>query len=297
VKRKKLYRTSLPPRSGEALSNLYPTIKQHLETGKAYVNWDIYRRFNYIQTIIEQLDTLEKFKMEDKEDWHNVLRWWFKIFFGTTPPSSNKKISKWYAYVNENFVYRFNWGVGSIIALALEDTDEDVLPNIESWPETGLPWIVFWLKELIIWGTLEPVAAYLLARRIKITRADAEETARKYYEEQPDIQNSDELLNAVAIRKWAQELSGKIETQDDAASEPRLPALIQVTLLKDFTQAPKQTWRVVPVETETQLFWYDPAGAPLASCEKFEEWQFQYLSTHDFMLNSSEKVVLSKPYI
>lgn len=298
VKRKKLYRTSLPPRSGEELSNLYPTIKQHLEAGKEYVKWDVYRRFNYIQTIIEQLSTLEKLTIEPhKHGWQNVLRWWFKIFLGTTPPSSNKEISQWYAYVNKNFVYRFNWGVGSIIALAIEDKDEDVLPSIENWPETGLPWIVFWLKELIIWGTLEPVAAYFLARRIKITRAEAEETARKYYEEQPDIQNPDELLNAVAIRKWAQELSGSAETQDDAASEPRLPALIPVTLLKDFTQASKQTWRVVPVETETKLFWYDPAGVPLASCEKFEKWQPQYLNTHDFMLNSSEKEVSSKPYI
>lgn len=153
------------------------------------------------------------------------------------------------------------------------------------------------MKELIRWGTLEPVAAYLLARRIEIIRAEAEETARKYYEEQPDIQNPDELLNAVAIRKWAQELSGNAETQDNAASETRLPSLIPVTLLKDFTQAPKQAWRVVPVETETKLFWYDPAGFPLARCGKFEEWQSHYLDTHNFMLNSSEKVVSSKPYI
>jgi hypothetical protein len=75
-----------------------------------------------------------------------------------------------------------------------------------------------------------------------LARADAEKATRKYYEEQPEIQNPDELLNAVAIRKWAQELSRNAETQDDAASEPRLPALIPMTLLKDFTQAPKQTW-------------------------------------------------------
>ena len=298
AQRKRFYRTSLPPRSGEELSNLYPRIKQHLKTGEKYATWDNYRRFSYIQTIVEQLGTLEKFKMEDKEDWYNVLRWWFKIFFGTTPPSSNKKISKWYAYVNKNFVYRFNWGIGSIIALSIEDTNEDVLPSIENWPQTDLPWVVFWLKELITWGTLEPVAAYLLARRLKITRAEAEENAKKYYEEKPDIQNPDELLNAASIRKWAQELfKNNVEIQVQANSESESSSPIPVMLLKDFTLAPKQTWRVVPIETETKLFWYDPAGVPLASCEKLEGWRAEDLNAHDFILDASEEVVSSKPYI
>ena len=32
------------------------------------------------------------------------------------------------------------------------------------WPRSGLPWIGFRLKELVNWGTLDPVAAFLLAR-------------------------------------------------------------------------------------------------------------------------------------
>ncbi len=299
-KRKRLYKTSLPPRSGEKLSMLYPTIKQHLETGKEYVIWDRFKRFDYIQTIVAQLETLEKFTIEPhKEGWQNVLRWWFysdRFPWGTTPPPSHKDISKWYAYVNRNFLYRFNWGVGSIIALAIEDAHKDILPTIENWSEIGLPWIVFWLKELVTWGTLEPVAAYLLARRIELTRVDAERTANRYYEEQRDIQNSDELLNPVAIRKWAQELPGYIERQH-VTSESKLPDSISVTLLRDFSKASQQTWRVIPVETESTLLWYDPVGFSLARCEKFEDWKSDYLDTYDFMLNTTEKIVLPKCYV
>ncbi|MEK9209637.1 S8 family serine peptidase [Sphingomonas sp. 2378] len=37
--------------------------------------------------------------------------------------------------------------------------------TIDDWPRSGLPWIAFWLKELVNWGTLDPVAAF---RRLKL---------------------------------------------------------------------------------------------------------------------------------
>ena len=46
--------------------------------------------------------------------------------------------------------------------------------EIDDWPRSGLPWIAFWLKELITWGTLDPVAAVLLARGDAIDRPQAE---------------------------------------------------------------------------------------------------------------------------
>lgn len=295
--RKKLYRTSLPPRAGEELANLYPIIKQHLEIGREYVTWkNPEQRFDYIRTIIDQLTALPKFRLSDKKKWQNVLRWWFKMEWGTDYPSP-KRISEWYKYVNQNFIYRFNWGLGSLIALAIEETHQDILPTLENWPQTGLPWIVFWLKELVTWGTLEPVAAYLLARRIEITRTDAEKTAQKYYEEQPEIQNPDEFLNAVTIRKWAQQLSDHDKGRDDVSSKSKFPTFIPVKLLANFHNTSKDEWRVVPVETETKLYWYDPAGYPLAESGKLEGWQTEYLNTHDFILDISQKAILSVPYL
>ena len=53
---------------------------------------------------------------------------------------------------------RFCWGLGSVIGLATDELHAGRLlaPRLEDWPRTGLPWVVFWLKELIHWGTLEP---------------------------------------------------------------------------------------------------------------------------------------------
>ena len=52
--------------------------------------------------------------------------------------------------------------------------------SLADWPHTGLPWIVFWLKELLQWGTLDPVAAYLLNRQYEVTRFEANKAAEDY---------------------------------------------------------------------------------------------------------------------
>jgi hypothetical protein len=89
-------------------------------------------------------------------------------------------VSAWYKYVSDNFIFRFNWGLGSVVALVIDEifNGELLEPSLESWPLLRLPWIVLWLKELITWGTLEPVAAYLLSKNMETTRASAEEMAK-----------------------------------------------------------------------------------------------------------------------
>jgi hypothetical protein len=42
--------------------------------------------------------------------------------------------SNWYNYVSKNFIYRLNWGIGSIVALAIDDVNNgkqspDILPD------------------------------------------------------------------------------------------------------------------------------------------------------------------------
>lgn len=95
------------------------------------------------------------------------------------------------------------------------------------------------------------------------------------------------------IRRWAEELSKS--KQEFPPTGPPQP--IQVDLLRDFSKAPRDKWRVVPVETHDKLYWFDVAGSPLASCYKFESWQSGYLDTHDFVLDASTKTVSSQTYI
>jgi len=250
--RRRLYRTSLPPRDGNQLLNLYPQLKEQ---------W---------------LDP----KTADKQP-------------------TRTQISDWHSYTNQNFVYRFNWGLGSIIALAMHEAfgGELVKSSLENWSQTGLPWIVFWMKELIVWGTLDPVAAYLLAKVEEVvTRKKAEELAQNYYlyiserETEPN-----EYLNAVNIKNWVERRFSSPEKRSSVKLKP--PSTMNVTLLKDFSKAPSKNWRVVPVEIDDNIQWFDLAGFPLAVCQKPENWQSDFLNTYDFILEAENKIVSSKIYV
>ncbi len=198
-------------------------------------------------------------------------------------------------YVSDNFGFRFNWGLGSVVALAADEALNGGLlePSLENWPLLGLPWIVLWLKELIIWGTLEPVAAYLLSKSLEVTRASAEKEAQAYYEEKSQEQDVNELLNAATIRDWA---------TNHYSREKNLPLLrppdrMQVELHQDFSKVETRQWKVIPVEVEKILHWFDPAGILLATCGRPTIWHDSFLNNYDFMLDVNEKMVSSEGYI
>ncbi|MFN6487181.1 MULTISPECIES: DEAD/DEAH box helicase [unclassified Nostoc] len=171
--RRRLYRTSLPPRDGNQLLTLYPRLKQQLALGGNYAIWTVEERFNYIQSIVSNLTSLSKFRLSDSSknvSWNEILCWWLDPIRAIKQPKPSQ-ISNWHSYISQNFGYRFNWGLGSVIALAIDEAfgGELVESSLENWPQTGLPWIVFWIKELIVWGTLDPVASYLLAKVEDVT--------------------------------------------------------------------------------------------------------------------------------
>ncbi|MFO0055592.1 MAG: DEAD/DEAH box helicase, partial [Dolichospermum sp.] len=180
--RRRLYLTSLPPRAGNELLNLYPGLKKQLSMGGDYAIWTVEQRFNYLEIIVNNLGSLSKFKptkLPKNISVNEILRWWLKPSITTKKPKPNQ-ISDWQDCIAQDFVYRFNWGLGSVIALAIDEAfgGKLVESSLDNWSQTGLPWIVFWMKELIVWGTLDPVAAYLLAKQKVITRKQAEELAK-----------------------------------------------------------------------------------------------------------------------
>lgn len=299
LQRRRLYRTSLPPRDGNQLLNLYPQLKEQLSMGGDYAIWTAEQRFKYVEDIVSNLTQLSKFKLNDPKgnvSWNEILHWWLDPNTAQRKPTTTQ-ISTWHSSINQNFVYRFNWGLGSVIALAIDEAfgGELVESSLENWSQTGLPWIVFWMKELIVWGTLEPVAAYLLAKQKVITRKQAEELAKTYYQYIYERETkTDEYLNAVNIKNWVEQSFSDVNRHSD---KPKPPKQINVNLLRDFSKAPSKNWRVVPVEIDDNIQWFDLAGFSLAVCQKPENWQSDFLNTYDFTLEAENKIVSSKVYV
>jgi hypothetical protein len=90
-----------------------------------------------------------------RSSWDEILRWWLHPKGPVENPGA-KQVSDWYDYVATNFNYRFAWGIGCALALAANEAhDGELQPTtLDSWGDLGLQWIAWWLKELMVWGTL-----------------------------------------------------------------------------------------------------------------------------------------------
>ena len=296
--RRRLYRTTLPARSGNRLLELYPKVRSHLATGRDYAVWDAKSRFDFIRATAEMFKGIPKFGLTEppsnQAGWEERLHWWLDPTGARQSPTKTQ-IAAWHKYIAQNFNYRFNWGLGSFIALALDETNHGTLreTSLERWSDTGLPWIVFWLKELIIWGTLDPVVAHLLSHGLAFTRGEAEEIAKVYYGELESLDTPNDALNASKIRNWCskQGSAGELTFQLPAT------AAFEVQLIRNFDKSSKNLWRVIPVEVANEILWLDPGGFSFARSTKPSSWQPSLLSTHDFTLDVSNSTVSSSPYM
>jgi hypothetical protein len=226
-------------------------------------------------------------------DWQTILRWWLAKATLARQPAT-KDITKWYKFAAGNFVHRSVWGLGSVLGLMLDLVGNDQpirLLEIDDWPRSGLPWIAFWLKELLLWGTLEPVAAFLLARGNAIDRPQAEQASRAYYEQLPDDIDPNDMLDPRRIREWVTQRAG------GGAQLARTPETltVDVTLAREPAVFVSQRLNVMQFDVDGTLSWIDQAGYVVARSPKPGEWP-QGLDSYDFSLDVAAAVVSGTPY-
>jgi hypothetical protein len=251
-----------------------------------------------VKELAELLAKHPKFRPSAKtpgkhDTWDNILRWWLDPT-GPVPMPGATRVSEWYDYVAKSFTYKLSWGIGCTLALAADDAHGGVLKptSLETWPTLGLPWVALWLKELITWGTLDPVAAYLLGRGRAGTRAEARQLSGQYYE-QYESSDADSKLNPKLIRTWAETLPRPKQESSRVAPPPPLKAKLE----RQFPPQAARNWRVLPIETGERLSWVDVAGFVLASSQRPGSWRPELLEQGDFTLALDEGVVKYDPYL
>jgi len=295
--RRGLYRSGFPPRLGSELMQLYPAVREHLLTGVDYAERDADGQFEFIKDLVGILSMHPKFALDaktpSKTSWEDILRWWLDPQGPVTSPSA-KQVSDWYNYVATNFSYRFAWGLGCMLALAANEAHGETLQptTLDSWDETGLPWIALWLKELIVWGTLNPVAAYLLGRGRAGTRSESDNVASQYFDSHETLE-SNEKLNPMTIRKWADALPRS--SVSESRAKPESP--LKVKLERKFPTRASRRWRVLPAEVGNRIHWVDSAGFELAVGEIPSGWTPTFLDDGDFFLDVDSQTVSYEPYL
>lgn len=299
-RRRQLYKSSLPPRSGSILLDLVDEIRAVLEAGVDYADQSAEQQFQFVRTVITLLSKVPAFHISNKlgrkknfEDWEELLRWWlFKSSLKKQPKP--KELGPWFSFVSDNFIYRGNWGLGSLIGVLMDQGDAsgpvDAL-TIDDWPRCGLPWIGFWLKELVNWGTLDPVAAFLLARGNALNRAQAEMDAKIYYTQLDANIAPNDKLDPRLIREW-------VETRQPLTQirQTLRGIILDVQLERPAQEYLARQLSVLPLATVDRLSWIDPAGYVVAHCDYPENWEDQ-ASRLRFELSVDLLQVTGEPYL
>jgi hypothetical protein len=299
TQRRRIYKTSLTPRSATVLLAIADEVKSLLAPGADYMLWDQENRFAYVRKVISALSQVTAFEVSTNlgrrrnfTDWPKLLRWWLAKSTLPTQPTA-QEITTWYDFVAKNFIYKGAWGLGSIIGLLMDNVLEGGpvrALELEDWPRSGMPWSAFWLKELITWGTLEPVAAFLLARGDAIDRPQAELDASEYYLQLPAGTNPNDALDPRRIGDWVSRRAST-STRGQGLETLNLAA----TLVRPASEFLDETLTVTPLDSADGLLWIDPAGHLVASTQKPKDWPMA-TSSFGFDLRVDDALIVGEAY-
>lgn len=185
--------------------------------------------------------------------------------------------------------------MGSVIGTAFEDVADGELraTTLEDWELTGLPWITFWLKELVAWGTLDPVAAFLLSSGVSLTRAEAEQQAGAYYALFANVDDN-ALLDPRTVRNWVTETFPRTPATPTQTAQ----VVLQAQLLDSAIQHTLRTYRVLPISETSSIGWIDAAGYLLArsSQNALRDLEGQW-QAFDFLLDARTGQVTASAYL
>jgi hypothetical protein len=296
-RRRRIYKTSLTPRSASSLLERADQVRARLQAGADYARLPTEERFALVADVLAELSRVPSFKIatklgrRDLQDWRTLLRWWLAKNTLDVQPRPNQ-ITVWYDFVAHNFIHLGAWGLGSLIAL-LFDVGQDGQPvkaiRIEDWPRSGLPWIAFWMKEIITWGTLDPVAAFLLARGEAVDRPSAEVQALGYYETLPPGTSGNDMLDPRSVRDW---VAARLPTGVQRIGQE---LTIEATLARPAEDFVSPRLLVMPLDDGANIAWVDQCGYLLARSPRPSEWRYD--PTLEFYLNVAEANIVSAPYL
>ncbi len=170
------------------------------------------------------------------------------------------ELRRWQGFVANNLEFRLGVAVGAAVAEAWNaGAGELEVPSLDTWRGTsGLPWIGFWFRELLRWGTLDPFVAFTLAQGIVGTRDKGVARRRDYdaWLVQRGTPISDEdLIDPQLFLEWHRSLP----KPDRAAAAPS-------AVSASFTDVEGKLSRyaVRPVPGSDGVIWLDPAGFQIA---------------------------------
>jgi hypothetical protein len=264
--RRILYQIGFTPYVGRQFQQVSPQINAAIKAAADYGRRSPEARFSLFWQIGELVRTGRGFGFKARgateaaliEHWHVVAGWWLQR--EGAPPPAMTDLRRWQGFVANNLEFSLGVAVGAAVAEAWNaGADELEVPSLDTWRETsGLPWIGFWFRELLRWGTLDPFVAFALAQGIVGTR-DEGVALREEYEawlarRGTSIADED-LINPQLFLEWHRSLP----VPDSGLRE-------SAAVRASFTEVEGKSSRyaVRPVNGPDGVIWLDPAGFKVA---------------------------------
>ncbi|RQU29886.1 DNA helicase [Burkholderia cenocepacia] len=266
--RRRLYQYGLPPVVGRRFRAAARQMRELLTAADGYGSADPTARIDLFEALgnlvsgdrgfgfrVRRTDTDEALL----ERWRDVLGWWMNEP-GVEGPSPSE-LRSWQRFVSDNLEFRLGVAIGAVVAEAWSDGAEDelTLPSLADWKiTTGLPWIGFWARELLRWGTHDPFVAFCLAQGLAPTREAA--SARRgefdvWLNEAQGNPTSEDRIHPQLFLRWQESLA---HAEDAAAAAPQIRAALTGTT------GARGRYAVIPVQRGDRTAWLDPAGFELA---------------------------------
>jgi hypothetical protein len=188
-----------------------------------------------------------------------ILQWWMQAPDAESPDPGS--LRAWQRFVSDNLEFRLGVGIGAVVAQAWsEGAGDNLTPELATWRAYArLPWFGFWARELLRWGTLDPLVAFCLAQGLAETRELAA-TLRSEFDEflKVAIANPtpDDFIDPVQFLSWQRQRPKKTTTIDVEGPAGAVLA---------GTDGHRGTYNVIPIRSGHNTIWLDAAGFALAT--------------------------------
>jgi hypothetical protein len=191
--------------------------------------------------------------------WRDVLAWWMQA--PAAPHPEPGALRNWQRFVGDNLEYRLGTAVGAVVAQAWSQGAPDHVqtPTLDSWTATThLPWFGFWCRELLRWGTLDPLSAFALSQGLARTREEAaglRPAFNAWLASNIAAPAPDDLIDPQHFLAWQRGLP-----RPEPVSSVAPPGPVGLT----GTDGRKARYSVMPIIEENGVTWIDAGGFSLA---------------------------------
>ncbi|WP_245418777.1 DEAD/DEAH box helicase [Mesorhizobium sp. WSM3864] len=292
--RRRLYDYGYAPHVGRRFEPIARTILEELQQTEGYGTMSPERRLAVFIALGEAVadDGGYGFSIRDTEmgrtlyaNWREVLSWWMAAPGAARPDPQD--LRAWQIFTSDNFEFRLGVAIGAVVARAWSQGTDDPLdaPTIDTWKDvTGLPWYAFWAKELLRWGTLDPIVAFALSLGIAKSRPEAEGIRGQYLawlEEEIEDPSGEDQIDPSNLLSWSRTLR-----------TPAAAAVRRAPIAADLAGTDGRAGRypVIPVRSERRIRWLDASGFRLAVSEIPKDFPtgFRQPNDYDLLIENGE---------